>query len=80
MAIRSRVVGRDLQRRTLSRREAGADDEGERGQEAPNEGRGVKELTRAEDDIIDQANVIQNCCRVKTKLALRRAAAVLTAR
>ena len=40
MAIRRRVVDRDLERRVLSGREARGDDEGERGLDEPKEGRG----------------------------------------
>jgi hypothetical protein len=39
----------------------------------------AKEGARADGGIIDQANVIQDCYRMKTKLAWRSAAAVLTA-
>ena len=40
MAIRRRVVDRDLERRVLGQREAGGDDESERDRAAPNEHRG----------------------------------------
>ena len=40
MAVRRRVVDRDLERRVLSRRETGEDEDNERGREAPNESRG----------------------------------------
>ena len=39
MAVRRRVVDRDLQRRVLSRSETGGEKENERGREAPNESR-----------------------------------------
>src|ERR1700722_1325571 len=40
---------------------------------------GVKERTREDRGIIDQANVIRECYRMTTKLTWRRQAAVLTA-
>jgi hypothetical protein len=59
MAVRRRVVDRDLERRVLSRGETGEDEENERGREAANESRAAQAGMREGHRIADQANVIR---------------------